>query len=73
MFEHVLVNGDYDSIHPTDESCEGLKRASSIWGGCAPCLYRSGEIIYISGCDDSTNEPVKFCPYCGREFLVEVR
>ena len=75
MNEKVYTIGNWSTLMPTDLSCEGLKRAADTWGGCQPSLYRGGMNgeIYLSGCDDSTDEPILYCPYCGRLFEVEAR
>ena len=68
----VNDSGVYGTIIPDGGACDGLRRASDIWGGCHPVLYNTPEGIYISGCDDSTDEPVTHCPYCGRPFVRNI-
>ena len=51
-------------------SCSGLRRAMAE-GGCSPRLYSRHEGFTIAGCDDSWEEPVRFCPFCGTALVLQ--
>lgn len=49
--------------------CEGLEEFQYYADGqCIPVLNDDGT---VSGCDDSNDIPLKFCPFCGTKFPLE--
>lgn len=46
-------------------TCEGLREhLAAAYYGCVPRLSENGT---ISGCDDTNNVPIVFCPWCGTD------
>ena len=68
MNKELLINktpgSRWPDIEASEESCQWMKDWFANSGGCVPSL--SGNLT-ISGCDDSYDVPIKFCPGCGGE------
>ena len=79
--KHCLVHPSddgYKLLHFGTDSCDWMRRASAVWGGCIPYMdairppgHENGPNFFFAGCDDTLRDvPFEFCPGCGRRLVL---
>ncbi len=69
--ERLLLVREYAPLRASPESCSWLATAAAKWGGCTPCMEVDGGKVFISSCDGMVEQPIEFCPGCGRRIEVQ--